>query len=189
MSDGITDVMRGRTALRPAVPPMTGYKACKDQSVYTHTKGELRDGGSRKTYSTGAQKEDTSQTKGKGAYHLLPPHPIRRVAEIYRKGAEKYAPYNWTKGLPLSRFADSALRHIFQFLEGMEDEDHLHQAIWNLMAISHTQEQIRRRELPECLDDLPSYGKGTIQIHESLTCEQWREDKRFVSEEPQDDNG
>ena len=88
---------------------------------------DLKDGGSRKVYSTGAMKEDTGKTPGKGAYHLLPPHPIRRVAEIYRRGAERYASRNWEKGVNISRYVDSGLRHFFQFIEGMEDEDHLHQ--------------------------------------------------------------
>jgi hypothetical protein len=118
----------------------------------------LQDGGTRKTYSTGAQKEDSSKTEGKGAYHLLPFHPIRRVAEIYRKGAMKYSPYNWQKGIPLSRFLDSAKRHLDQFCEGLIDEDHLHQSIWNLFAISHTMEMIERGLLPKELNDLPSYG-------------------------------
>jgi hypothetical protein len=128
----------------------------------------LKDGGTRKTYSTGAQKEDDSKTEGKGAYHLLPQYPIRRVAEIYRKGAMKYSARNWEKGIPLARSLDSAERHLAQFHEGMEDEDHLHQAIWNLFAISHTMEMIRRGRLPEELNDLPSYGptdeKGQLEF-------------------------
>ena len=117
---------------------------------------ELKDGGTRKTYSTGAQKEDDSKTEGKGAYHLLPVHPIRKVAEIYRKGAAKYSPNNWRLGIPLSRFLDSAKRHLDQFHEGWDDEDHLHQCIWNLFGLSHTIEQIERGNLPASLNDLPS---------------------------------
>ena len=119
---------------------------------------ELKDGGTRKTYSTGAQKEDDSKTEGKGAYHLLPTIPIRKVAEIYRKGAVKYAERNWEKGIPLHRFLDSAKRHLDQFTEGMEDEDHLHQAIWNMFGLSWTMEMIERNRLPAELNDLPSYG-------------------------------
>ena len=143
---------------------------------------DLKDGGTRLTYPSGAQKEDHTKTEGKGAYYLLPPHPIRRLAEIYRRGALKYNSYNWQLGLPLSRLVDSAMRHLFQFLEGMEDEDHLHQSIWGLFAVSHTMEQIRRGELPEELNDLPSYGKGSVQVHENLVCNKWREDKRYNGE-------
>lgn len=118
---------------------------------------DLKDGGTRKIYSTGAQKEDDSQTEGKGAFHLLPPTAIRRVAEIWRKGAIKYAPRNWEKGLPLSRLLDSGLRHAFQYLEGRQDEDHLAQAAWNFLALLHTEEMIKRGILPAELADLPSY--------------------------------
>lgn len=138
---------------------------------------ELRDGGTRETFSTGAQKEDKSKCAGKGAYHLLPQHPIRRVAEIYRKGAIKYAARNWEKGIPLSSILDSAERHLAQFHEGMEDEDHLHQAIWNLFAISHYLEMIRRGELPAEINDLPSYGTNGVatEVMPGIFCDKWRE--------------
>jgi hypothetical protein len=64
---------------------------------------------------------------------------------------------NWEKGIPLSRFVDSGLRHAFQYLEGMQDEDHLAQAAWNFLALLHTEEMIKRGILPEELDDLPNY--------------------------------
>lgn len=136
----------------------------------------LNDGGSRKTYNTGAQKEDDSKCEGKGAYHLLPQHPIRRVSEIYRKGAIKYAARNWEKGIPISRVLDSAQRHLAQFVEGMEDEDHLHQAIWNLFAISHYLEMIRRGILPAELNDLPSYGVNGIpvEVRPGYVVDKWR---------------
>lgn len=143
----------------------------------------LQDGGTRKTYSTGAQKEDDSKTEGKGAYHLLPQYPIRRVAEIYRLGAQKYSPFNWMKGLPLSRLLDSAMRHTAQFAEGMEDEDHLHMAIWNLMGLSWTLEQIKRGKLPEELNDLWSEAEPgeAIEVRPGYVCSQWRGKGKVVN--------
>ena len=137
---------------------------------------ELKDSGERHTFQTGAVRESAAGIEGKGAYHLLPVHPIRRVAEIYRKGALKYADRNWEKGLPLSSFLNSAKGHLDQFVEGMEDEDHLHQCIWNLMGISHTMEMIRRGLLPEELNDLPSYGVDGVELYirPGLTCSKWR---------------
>lgn len=117
---------------------------------------QLKDSGSRQTYDTGAQKEDQNQ-EGKGRYDLLPVTAIRRVAEVYRKGAKKYADRNWERGIPLSRFLDSAKRHLDQFQEGMQDEDHLAQATWNLLGLLHTEEMIKRGLLPIELDDLPCY--------------------------------
>ena len=136
----------------------------------------LKDGGPKQTFSTGAQKEDSKQIEGKGAYDLLPTIPIRRVAEIYRKGALKYQNWNWVRGIPLSRFLDSAKRHLDQFAEGQEDEDHLHQAIWHLMGLSHTQEMIRRGILPSELNDLPSMGIDgvEIEVYPGCKCSKWR---------------
>jgi len=137
---------------------------------------DLLDGGTRQTYSTGAQKEDASKTEGKGAYHLLPQSPLRKLAEIYRKGSIKYAARNWEKGIPLSRFLDSAERHLSQFHEGMENEDHLHQAIWCLVGLSWTAEQIKRGLLPEELDDLPSDGIDgqAVEVYPGCVCDRWR---------------
>jgi hypothetical protein len=146
----------------------------------------LADSGERMVMSTGARKE--APQEGKGAYHLVPTTPIRKVAEIYRKGAIKYTKKdatgkvietgdrNWEKGVPLSVCVDSAKRHFDQFVEGMEDEDHLHQAIWWLFAISHNMEMIKRGLLPPTLDDLPSYGEDgvEIEVRPGFTCKRWR---------------
>ena len=59
--------------------------------------------------------------------------------------------------MPLSRFIDSAKRHLEQFIEGWRDEDHLGQALWNLHSAVHTEEMIHRGLLPDELDDLPCY--------------------------------
>ena len=45
--------------------------------------------------------------------------PMVRVLEF---GAQKYAPFNWMKGLNYSETCDSLLRHTHAFLEG-EDTD------------------------------------------------------------------
>ena len=80
------------------------------------------------------------------------------------------------KGIPLSRFLDSAKRHLDQFVEGQEDEDHLHQCLWHLMGLSHTQEMIRRGILPEELNDLPSMGIDgeEIEVYPGCKCSKWR---------------
>lgn len=59
---------------------------------------------------------------------------------------------NWEKGMPFSRYVDSAKRHLDQFVMGMTDEDHLAAACWNLIAIMHHQE-LGQMEL----DDMPHY--------------------------------
>lgn len=95
---------------------------------------------------------------GKGRFDLLSPFLAARLAAINEKGAKKYSARNWEKGMPFSRFLDSALRHLTQFQCGLEDEDHLGQAVWNLAAIIHFQAIGR-----EDLNDLPEYQLPTIQ--------------------------
>jgi len=115
---------------------------------------ELNDGGTRLEYDTGAMKEDWRKTEGKGRYDLLPPEAIQRIAEVYRKGAIKYGDRNWQQGIPLSRFMDSGLRHLFQHLAGKTDEDHLAQAAWNVIALIWTETRIQEGKLPKELNDL-----------------------------------
>ncbi len=88
---------------------------------------------------------------GKGRYDLISVHMLRRLAGVYERGAENHGDSNWLGGIPFSRLFDSALRHIEQAKAGMVDEDHLCQAIWNLSAAVHFQEEGREEEL----NDLP----------------------------------
>jgi hypothetical protein len=113
---------------------------------------ETKDTGVREEQGTGAVRDSR---KDKGRYDLLPAHAIRRLAQVYERGAEKYSDRNWEKGMSFSRYMDSALRHIFQHLEGRRDEDHLGHAVFNLLAIMEHQERIERGTLPTTLDDLP----------------------------------
>lgn len=90
-------------------------------------------------------------------FHLLSPIAQRRLAAHSQKGAIKYSERNWEKGIPLSSFFDSACRHLNQYLEGDDSEDHLAAAFWNIQGLIHTEEMIRRGLLPKELDDLPNY--------------------------------
>lgn len=61
---------------------------------------------------------------------------------------------NWEKGMKFSRYVNSALRHMWKFVMGMNDEDHLAAAAWNIFAIMHHQElgQFEFNDMPhyEC---------------------------------------
>ena len=89
--------------------------------------------------------------------HSVPYHAIFRIARVYEKGAEKYAPRNWEKGMLLSRFLDSAQRHWYQVLEGKDDEDHAAQALWNIIGWIQTKLWIDSNVLPLNLNDMPKY--------------------------------
>ena len=112
----------------------------------------LMDSGRRQEYQTGAVRDIQ---EGKGRYDLLPPAAIREVARHYEAGAMKYQDRNWEKGIPLSRFLSSGLRHTFAILEGRTDENHAAAAAWNLLCFLETRSRIADGRLPSDLDDLP----------------------------------
>lgn len=112
---------------------------------------EVKDSGEREQFDTGAQR-DVQDLKPR--FDLISPFSLERLAWVYARGAEKYLPRNWEKGIPFSRCLASAERHLMQFKMGDTDEDHLAQAVWNLMAILHYQEVG-----PTGLDDLPKYDR------------------------------
>ena len=110
---------------------------------------KTKDSGKRQTYKTGALR-DLAECKGR--FDLISPIMLRRLAGVMERGAAKYEARNWEKGIPFSRLMDSACRHINQYREGHRDEDHLAQAIFNLMAAIHF-EECNSKEL----QDLPRY--------------------------------
>lgn len=115
-----------------------------------------KDSGERRQFDTGAQRDISTD---KGRYDLISPIMIERLAKLLQRGAIKYTERNWEKGMPLSVYMDSAMRHLFKFLEGHRDEDHLIAAIWNLQALLHIEEMVKRGILSEDLLDLPTYIK------------------------------
>ena len=101
---------------------------------------------------------------GKIRYDLIPPDALKRLAEVYTKGAEKYAPRNWEKGSPFSRVWASFLRHAMAYWLGEEDgeDDHLAQACWNLMTLMAYEERINSGNLPAELNDLTLLADWTL---------------------------
>jgi hypothetical protein len=80
---------------------------------------------------------------------------LQRLAVVYERGALKYGVRNWEKGQPVSRYFDSAVRHLVQAYGGMRDEDHLGQGLWNVVGILHTLNWVREGRYPPELDDFP----------------------------------
>ena len=110
----------------------------------------IDDSGARMSY--GDEKAIREPSTGKGRLDLITPFGLTRLAKWYELGSKKYSDRNWEKGMPFSRYVDSAFRHLIKFMMGMEDEDHLAAAVWNLLCIIHHQE-LGQTEL----DDLPHY--------------------------------
>lgn len=117
---------------------------------------DLKDSGKRETFETGSRR-DTNE--GKPRYDLLSLPALERVAEICRKGAQKYGAQNWRLGQPVSRYYESGLRHLMQWAQGQNDEDHLAQAVWNLMAIMQVEYDVNDGMLDEDLLDHERYDR------------------------------
>lgn len=115
---------------------------------------EIKDSGERTEFSTGAVRD---MHKGKGDMVSLPNSAILRLSKHYEAGAEKYGRWNYTNGIPVSSFMDSALRHIFKYLAGWDDEDHLSAAAFNILGALEMEERH-----PDMLDLPERKGKNTF---------------------------
>lgn len=73
-------------------------------------------------------------------FDLVPIGPLTKVAELYGRGAEKYADNNWRNGYEWSKSYAALMRHLTQFWGG-EDYDsetnmpHLTAVIFHAMAL------------------------------------------------------
>jgi len=113
---------------------------------------KIKDSGKRTEFKTGAVRDIRNE---KGRFDLLPPATIRALAIHFEKGCNKYGERNWEKGIPVSKYLDSGIRHAFEVLEGLQDENHLISAIWNLVCAYETILRTQTAELPAELNDLP----------------------------------
>ena len=97
----------------------------------------IKDSGTRREFDTGAVRD---MAVGRGRCDLLPPRAMLRLSKHFEAGAAKYGDHNWTRGIPINSFIDSALRHTLKYMAGETDEDHLVAAAWNLMCAMETEE-------------------------------------------------
>lgn len=104
-----------------------------------------------KEYPTGAVREDRT---GKGRCDLLPMCALIRLSKRFEYTLADHEERNWEKGLPMHIFMDSALRHLFRYMDGQDDEDHLCAAAWNILCAMWTEEK-----RPE-MQDIPTRLTG-----------------------------
>ena len=119
---------------------------------------QLKDSGEREQFSTGAVRDVAND---KPRPDLISPFFLERLGEHLRKGAIKYQPWNWAKGIPSSRCYESAMRHLMRYAQGYTDEDHLAAAAFNIMAIIHNEETkcnaIVLTEPVDQINDMPKF--------------------------------
>lgn len=114
----------------------------------------FKDSGQRSQFETGAQRDTQG---GKGRFDLVSTFGWLFVARIFETGCLKYGDRNWEKGIPISRYVDSALRHLNKYLAGMRDEPHLSMAAWNCLCALWTNAQITMGLRSASLYDLPNH--------------------------------
>ena len=78
--------------------------------------------------------------EGKVRYDLLEPYAIEQLAKVFTKGAEKYAPFNWLKGMEWSKCLASLKRHLAAFEQGVDYDNesellHMAHVAWNALAL------------------------------------------------------
>lgn len=126
-------------------------EALQEENRLLRMEYQTKDSGEREVFVTGSQR-DTRQ--GKGRFDLIPAYPIKRLAQLYERGAIKYGDRNWEKGQALSRYLDSAERHLNDWKEGDRSEDHLIACVWNCIAYVWTEQAIKDGRLPAELNDI-----------------------------------
>ena len=112
---------------------------------------ELPDSGERTEFETGSVRDSM---KGKGFPNQLPIAALKAASKRFEDGAYKYGSRNWEKGQFFSRYIDAIYRHLWAYMEGFEDEDHLSAVIWNAMCLYQTDEWVKQGKLPDKLRDI-----------------------------------
>lgn len=122
---------------------------------------EILDSGTRRTFSTGSVRD---MQEGKGDMASIPWESILRLSRHYEAGAKKYDRWNFRKGIPISSFIDSAMRHLAKYQCGEDDEDHLSAAAFNVLGA-----MLMENTMPE-MQDLPlRKGKNTFDYFDRVS--------------------
>ena len=116
----------------------------------------------RHEYDTGAVRSaDCDAVR----YDLISPIGLRALAQTYHEGAEKFGPYNWENGMPVSDLLNHAIAHIYNFLNGDRSEDHLGHAAWNVIGAIHS------------LEKWPELNAGVLRTKDGKVPDNYRSSK------------
>lgn len=80
----------------------------------------------------------------KEMYHNNFEWAMLEVSKHFEEGAKKYGENNWKKGIPVSCYVDSAVRHYLKWRKGDNDEPHNRAAVWNILCCGWEMERIER---------------------------------------------
>ena len=80
--------------------------------------------------------DDTAKQTATLAYMMI------EASHLYEAGAIKYGANNWKRGMPLSCYIDSGVRHYLKTLRGDADEPHYRGFVWNLLCAMWTATEV-----------------------------------------------
>lgn len=108
----------------------------KFKEAVDKAKEVIREDSSR-VFSTGARR---NSAEGKGRYDQIPVEAVKAMALRFEYGAKLHGEGNYRLGVPNKSLFDSALRHLFQALNGETDEDHLGACMCNVAMLIYNKE-------------------------------------------------
>jgi len=71
-----------------------------------------------------------------------------RIANRFKEGEQKYARLNWREAKDIQTYKESVTRHLYQYLNGEADEDHLAAVAVNTIILMDLEEQEKLQEIP-----------------------------------------
>lgn len=83
---------------------------------------------------------------------------MSRIAYRFQLGAVKYARMNWRHCENPQTYKESAMRHLAQYINGQDDEDHLGAAAANVLILLDLEAQDTKIKVSQ--DDKPEDKKG-----------------------------
>ncbi len=97
---------------------------------------------------------------GKVPVELVPPSLVLAVARVLGRGAAKYAPRNWERGMEYTVAAASLERHLLAWKSGEDNdpesgEPHMAHVATNAAFLLEYAERVAAGTLPASLDDRP----------------------------------
>lgn len=98
---------------------------------------------------------------GKTRYDLIPTHLLKSTADVFAYGANKYAAWNWCKGMPYSAVIGCIKRHLAEIEMGNDYDDesgkrHIGHLMCNLLMLEQYQNMCEAdADIKAKLDDRP----------------------------------
>ena len=85
-----------------------------------------------------------NDSENRPRYDLIPTWVLERLGNLYADGANKFGEHNWelaNADEDYNSFKASMMRHMIQYVNSEENEDHFARIIFNLVGCEHVKRQ------------------------------------------------